>query len=351
MSGEKTEQPTAHKLREARKNGQVARSRMLSGGAATVGGLAAFATFAPVAWARLQAWTGTLFLRQDVSVEAAAVEGLWALAWLAVPALLGAFGAAFVASAGQAGLQAYPNLLIPKLERVDPFAGFKRLFSGRQVVDTLKNLAIVAVVALLVWRGVEDAARETFKAVWLEGPLALYVVVGQLRPLLWQLAAVVGLLALGDYALARRRHNKDQMMSREEVKQEYKNSEGDPHNKARRKQLHRALANSGPARGVHKATAVVVNPTHIAVALRYEPEECEAPYIVASGRDEDAFAIRREARRQGVPVLKDVPLARTLIHYDVGEEVPEELYRAAAAILKAAMDIRSGDTQSREQDA
>ena len=85
-------------------------------------------------------------------------------------------------------------------------------------------------------------------------------------------------------------------MTREEVKREYKESEGDPHHKAQRKALHRQLAQGGPARGVQKATAVVVNPTHIAVALRYDTEECEAPYLVAKGREADALALRREAR-------------------------------------------------------
>jgi type III secretion protein U len=340
---EKTEQPTPQKLRAARRKGQVARSRMLSSAAATVAGLLAFSATAPAGWSRLQAFATTLFLRQDLSVDEAAAQGLSVLAFLCGPALCGAFvgGAAF--SAAQAGLQAQPKLLLPQLSRVSLAAGFKRLFSVRQAVDTLKNLAICAVVTALVWKAVHQAAPDALRSAWQPGQGSLLAVLGMFRPLILQLAAVVGVMALGDYLLARRRHVKDLMMSREEVKQEYKNSEGDPHSKAKRKSLHRSLANSGPARGVHKATAVVVNPTHIAVALRYDLSECEAPYLVASGRDEDALAIRREAKRQGIPVLKDIPLARSLIHFDVGEEVPEELYRAAAAILKAAMDIREGD--------
>ena len=138
-------------------------------------------------------------------------------------------------------------------------------------------------------------------------------------------------------------------MTREEVKQEHKKSEGDPHHKAKRKALHRQLATGGPARGVQKATAVVVNPTHIAVALRYDQAECEAPYLVAKGREEDAFEIRREAKALGIPVVKDIPLARSLIHYDVGEEIPEELYRAAAAVLKVALEYADADAHPRSQ--
>ena len=95
------------------------------------------------------------------------------------------------------------------------------------------------------------------------------------------------------------------------------------------------------------ATAVVVNPTHIAVALRYQPEECDAPYLVAKGREADALALRREAERLGVPVVRDVPLARSLVQFDVGMEIPEELYQAAAAVLAAALEAGTSPAQER----
>ncbi|MBS1150521.1 MAG: flagellar biosynthesis protein FlhB, partial [Myxococcaceae bacterium] len=94
----------------------------------------------------------------------------------------------------------------------------------------------------------------------------------------------------------------------------------------------------GAARGVHKATAVVVNPTHIAVALRYDEAECDAPYIVAKGQEADALNLKRAAKDLGIPVVRNIPLARSLVQFDVGEEVPEELYQAAAALLKVALE-------------
>ncbi len=172
---------------------------------------------------------------------------------------------------------------------------------------------------------------------------------GRLSALAGRLAWVLLLLGVADYALARRRHLKDLMMTREETRREYKESEGDPHHKAQRKALHRQFTQGGAARGVQKATAVVVNPTHLAVALRYDGQECEAPYLVAKGREEDALALRREARRLGIPVIRDVPLARSLIHYDVGEPIPEELYQAAAAVLRVAMEQREADAHPRRQ--
>jgi type III secretion system FlhB-like substrate exporter len=148
--------------------------------------------------------------------------------------------------------------------------------------------------------------------------------------------AAVGLLAALDFGLARWRHGRELMMTREEVRNEHKESEGDPHHKHQRRAIHRQLAAGGPARGVRSATAVVVNPTHIAVALRYQPEECDAPYLVAKGREADALALRREAERLGVPIVRDVPLARSLVRFDVGMEIPEELYQAENGIVYGA---------------
>jgi type III secretion protein U len=139
---------------------------------------------------------------------------------------------------------------------------------------------------------------------------------------------------VADALLARFRHQARLRMTRQEVIEEHRQTEGDPRSKARRKALHRSLLLAGRARGVRSADVLVVNPTHLAVALRYAPLETEAPYLVAKGRGAQAQALRRESERCGIPVVRDVPLARSLILYDVGEEIPEELYQAAAAVLE-----------------
>jgi type III secretion protein U len=127
-------------------------------------------------------------------------------------------------------------------------------------------------------------------------------------------------------------------MSREEVRREHREQEGDPRHRAHRRAAHRQLLSSGRARGVKAASVVVVNPVHIAVGLRWAPEECDAPYLVARGRGAAAGAMRAEALGAGIPVVRDVALAQGLVQFDVGEEVPEELYRAAAVVLQHALD-------------
>jgi type III secretion protein U len=340
---EKTEQPTHQRLSDARKKGQIPKSRLLCSAATTLGGLVVALSLGPSSAAQLTEWTRSIFSRPDLAPAAALSQALVLLARLAGPVLAGAMLAAAAVSVASAGFQLNLDLVAPKLERIDPLAGLKRLFSARPLIDLGKALLITGVVVWMFWSAAKQNAPAIFRAVNLQGPGALVLVLKLVAPVLLKCAGVLLLLGAGDYALARRRHWKDLMMSREECKQEHKNSEGDPHQKGKRKALHQQLAARGPARGVQKGTAVVVNPTHIAVALRYDQGECDAPYIVAKGREEDALNIRREAKRLGIPVVKDIPLARSLIHYDVGEEIPEELYQAAAAILKVALEQHSLD--------
>ena len=344
---EKTEKPSAKRLRDARRKGQIPRSRMLSSSAVTLGGVLGFIAFAPEGFERLKEWTTRLLL--EPAASNGWEEGLWMLARLSGPALGGALVASLSVSVAMVGFELNPEHLSPKLERISPAAGLKRLFSVQSLVELAKALGVMGVVTAMVWNEVEDAGPDALRAVWLDGAMGLSQLVGRLAPLATRIAWVLLVLGVGDYALARRRHLKDLMMTREEVKREYKESEGDPHHKAQRKALHRQLAQGGPARGVQKATAVVVNPTHIAVAIRYDTQECDAPYLVAKGQEEDALALRREAQRRGIPVVRDIPLARSLIHYDVGEQIPEELYQAAAVVLQVAMESHGMDGSPRSQ--
>jgi type III secretion protein U len=344
---EKTEQPSAKRLREARRKGQIPRSRLLSSSVVTFGGLLGLTASAPAGFTRLKDWTARLLLHQEPTGAWEEAAGVMAL--LVGPVLGGALLASLAVSVATVGFELNMEHVAPKLERVNPVEGLKRLFSVRQLLEVGKALLVAAVVVWLCWSEAVDAGPDVLRSAWLEGTLGLEHVLGRLGPLAVRLACVLVVLGVGDYALARRRHVKELMMTREEVKREHKESEGDPRHKSHRRAMHRQLAAGGPARGVQKASVVVVNPTHIAVALRYAMEECEAPYLVAKGREADALRLRREAERLGVSVVRDVPLARSLIHYDVGEEIPEELYQAAAAVLRVARESRDVDDPPRRR--
>lgn len=342
---DKTHQPTARRLREARKKGQIPRSRLFTSGCATVGGLLGTTAALGDTKVRLLGWTTSLLSLGGPPAPLALAEGLQVLARCAAPTLGGAVLGALVSSVAVAGgLELDVGRALPRAERIDVAQGFARLLTARQLVEVVKGLLVAVVIGWVVWRGVRDGAPRAFRATAFEGPAAFSALAVLLSPVVLRGAIVLLVLGGADWALARWRHRRDLMMSRDEVKQEHRSSEGDPHHKARRRSLHRQLAGGGPARGVQAATAVVVNPTHIAVALRYAASECDAPYIVAKAREEDAVKLRTQAQQLGIPVVRDVPLARTLIHSDVGEEVPEELYKAAAAVLKVALE-QSGGTQ------
>ncbi|NRD56623.1 EscU/YscU/HrcU family type III secretion system export apparatus switch protein [Corallococcus exiguus] len=347
MSGEKTEQPTAKRMREARRKGQLPRSRMVTSSATTLGGLLGFIAFAPDGFDRLRDWTARLMLEQTAA--GAWEEGAWVAARLCGPALGGALAASLAVSVATVGFELDARHVAPKLERINPAAGLKRLFSVKPLIELGKALLVAALLGLIVWNEVEAVGPDALRAAWLDGTRGMEFLLGRLAALVTRLAWVVLGCGVVDYALARRSYRRELMMTREEVKREHKESEGDPRHKGQRRALHRQLAQGGPARGVQKATAVIVNPTHIAVALRYDADECDAPYLVAKGREQDALALKEEARRQGIAVLRDVPLARSLIHFDVGESIPEELYQAAAVVLRTAMELREPDDRPRRQ--
>lgn len=338
---EKTHKPSAQRIREARKKGQIPKSTLLTSAAATLGGLMGTLPFAGETARRLTGWTTSL-LRDGGDPMAALYEGLWLFGRSAARSLAGAFIAALVSQVALAGLQVNAEHVLPKLERLDFAAGAKKLFTVRKLVDLLKGLVVTALLALILWRGVVAAAPLALRAVAAEGGPSLIALLELWRPIVLRAGLVLAALGLGDQLLARRKHLKDLMMTHQELKQEHKSSEGDPHTKGKRKSLHRQLASGGSARGLEKATVVVINPTHIAVALRYDEAECEAPYIVAKGRKEDALKLRRAAESLEIPVVCDVPLARALVHYDVGEEIAQELYQAAAAVLQVALAASDG---------
>jgi type III secretion protein U len=220
------------------------------------------------------------------------------------------------------------------------------MFSRQSLVELGRSALVATCVLWIAWSALRHSIATVSRLPRLAAPLALAAGFDLALAVSLRAAGVVALLGACDYLLERRAHLRRLRMSKEEVKREHKEAEGDPRHKARRKALHRALLNGTLARGVQKATAVVLNPTHIAVALRYEPADAGAPTVVAKGEGEQAARIRALARRYQVPMVRDVPLARALVRCDVGEEIPEELFQAAAAVLRQVFDAGARAAQA-----
>jgi len=338
MSGERTEEPTPRRLRHARERGQVPRSRLFSGSLVLAGGSVGAALGLSSAVAELRIWTAALFV-QGGTVPSSLQQALRLLGWACAPALGGAALGAAVAGLATSGWSPSAAVLTPRLERLDPVAGLRRMFSWPMLAELLRSALVAAVLLAVVIAGAWAILPSALKLPAAAAPgsgLGL-LVPEALR--VWRRAVIVA-AAVGalDLLLARRRHRLSLRMSRDEVRREHREQEGDPRHRAHRRAAHRQLLLAGRARGVKAASVVVVNPTHVAVALRWDPEECDAPYLVAKGRDEVARAIRSEALVHGIPIVRDVALARGLVQYDLGEDVPEELYRAAAVVLHMALD-------------
>ncbi|MFN0063404.1 MAG: EscU/YscU/HrcU family type III secretion system export apparatus switch protein [Myxococcaceae bacterium] len=317
---------------KARKKGQFARSTLANTAGAAVGVVAgllwvlATQTQGPLQWIR-DAWQSPA-----ASVDSAVGHAMdtW-LRWVMPPTALGAAGAL-----GVAGFcAARPWVATPvrvDADRISPGRGFKRLMSPAALAGPVKGTLLLSGFAALIAWTLAPSFLAVSSAAGAGGLLARFAVSGLV------LLIVTG---VADFVFERWRTEKQIRMSREELKQELKDAESNPEVKAQRRAMHRQLMLGGPARGVAHANVVVVNPTHLAVALRYEGRESETPYVVARGLETDAAWIRAEASRLGIPVVRDVPLARSLIHLEVGEAIPEELYQAAAAVLQFAADAHA----------
>ena len=350
---QKTEEATPRKLQEARDEGQVALSQELVAALALCSGFAALALVGGHVWQRagdvivdtlsdlpydgrvaLDRGQAAEWLRETISSVAAP------LALIVAPAI---FVSALVGY-GQVGFRITPKAVRFDPNKINPAKGFSRLFSARSVVRTVlsaaKILLIGGVMVLVAWHQVPGIVR---------------MGATELRPLLPGLgvialrcsAAALGVilvLAVVDFAFQRWQFKRDQRMSKQEVREEHKMTDGDPQLRGRMRQIQREMATRRMMADVPRATVVVTNPTHYAVALRYEREDAgSAPLVVAKGAGHVAQRIKALAAEAGVVLHEDVPLARALhAQTEVGQEVPEELFAAVAAVIASVYRLRDG---------
>lgn len=338
---EPTEQPTARRLLQARQRGQVAHSRELSSAIALLAVIAVVSWGGPAAMARLLGlfrFTFALSLKHP-SLPAAVARATDVATGVALLPLLAALGFTVLAGALQTrGLWAW-QAVAPDSARLSPLAGLGRLFSPRTVAEVGKGLLKLAAVAALVFASLGAPLRQ-LPALVGAAPVTVLAALGAwARALGLRVAFALLALALLDAVLVTGRHRRSLRMTREEVKREHKETEGDPQHKAERQRLHRQLAQQRMLDDVRRAAFVVVNPEHIAVAVRYDRDADEAPVIVAKGERLLAEQIKQAAREAGVPIYRDVGLARALNGVAEGDEIPEALYQAVAEVLRALQEV------------
>jgi flagellar biosynthetic protein FlhB len=346
---DKTEQATPQHRQESRKKGQVARSTDVTSAFVLLAGLMAVRAAGPSMSGQL-ASAMARFLGQSSSL-AVSPEGVRALFvdaamvfFRVTGPLLGAVAlAGVVGNVAQVGFMFATQPLAPDFNRMNPVAGLGRMFSARSAVELAKSVLKVAVVGWVVWAFLRNE-QNTVISLGVVDPSQATRLAGDL---VWRLCmracTVLVVIASADYLYQRFQFEKSIRMTKQEVKEEFKRSEGDPLVKSQFRQRHRQMAMQRMMQDIPKADVVVTNPTHIAVALRYDSAKMAAPVVVAKGKRLIAERIKQIAKENRVPLVENKPVARALYKMaDVGHPVPVDLYQAVAEILAFVYRLRHG---------
>ena len=351
MPGDKTEQPTPKKVNDARKKGQVFKSRDIIQAFLFITAAAVLTTGGPAYVSELRDMMKQFFqpgiLRGDMPLNAMLMQMgyAWSKFLLLTAPLMGAL---MVVAAATNFMQVKvlfaPEVLKPKFDKLDPLKGFKNLFfSSKTYIELVKTLVKFTIVVWVLYSAIKGSLRDIIPTAGMRVDQTAAIAAHIMSGLLYKVGAVFIILGAADYMIQKKLYMKNMMMSKEEVKQEYKEQEGDPHVKHMRKHLFQQMMQESVTHNVPKATAVVANPTHLAVALRYEEATMQAPKVTAKGEDFMALKILEIAKQHNVPVIRNIGLAHSLYDLEIGHEIPEDLYEAVAEVLNFVYQLAAAE--------
>ncbi len=336
---EKTEEATPRRIREARRKGQVGKSSDLNGALILTSAVLLFYATKETMLHSMERWLSAHFSNNVLyQVETDVLYVIKSCVWFFLqftwPVFLLVFLVALLVNLMQVGFLFAPDVLTPKPERLNPVNGFKRIFSTRSLVEFGKTIVKVVVVGLVIY-GLVKSRLESLILLYNESPAgALHGVTSLILFVLLVGCATYLALAALDFFYQKYEYKKSLRMSKQEVKDEMKHTEGDPLIKSMMRERRRQISMNLLISDVPDATVVVTNPIHYAVALRYEEDETEAPIVQAKGAGYFAERIKDIAREHGIPVIEKPEIARFLFRrVEVGEAIPIELYQAVAEIL------------------
>lgn len=370
--GDKTEKPTPKRLRDARQKGDVAKSKdfgtaigmiawlvLALGASGLIGNRIAALMRDTVTLAASGAGSGEFMPSLGALGGEAAWLTLLAAGFTLVPAAVVGLAGEFL----QVGVLVTTEKLKPTFDKMNPIEGFKKMFSLDSMFElgkTLLKAALILTVGAMVLLGAQDRYAEILNAAsWRPlggmGPIVAAEAFDMTRSLTIQLIAgtmaVFLVVGLADRIWTHHRFIKKMMMSRRDIKQEHKDNEGDPHLKGQRRQMHEEWANQHAVGAAGTANVLLTNPTHLAIALDYDPDTCPVPVIAAKGEGPLAAAMRRRAEEEGVPIVRNVPLARTIFATaGVNELVPPDHFDAIAEIILWARKARAGQAALERED-
>ena len=343
QDGEKTEEPTAKKLEDARKKGQVMRSTEVVTAATLLVFFLMLKVFVGFIGNRfISSFHKTLGSIGDYTSEPFNTNmartiirsSLWDIVVAAFPMMIAGFVVTIVSILFQVKWKVTTEPLKPKFDKFNPVSGMKRLFSKDKIMDLLKSTAKVIILAYVVYSYLKDQWPLIFKMYSYTLPQAIAVIGDTVISVGIRISLFFAAIAVFDLFYQKWKFHQDMMMSKQEVKDEYKNSEGDPKIKSQQRQRMQQASQRRMMQDLPNADVVITNPTHLAVAIRYDKEAHEAPVVVAKGADYLAQKIKDVARANAVEIVENKPLARMLYHnVEIGAEISPELYQMVAEVL------------------
>ncbi len=345
---EKTEVPTEKKRRESREEGQVAFSKELSSAALLAGIVLTLVATSPIILDAMRQLMSQIF-RDLAQRKELSIDTIFTLSGEILSIILPAFApfAAVIifigifASVLQVGVLITFKAIAPKFNKISPLTGLKRLFSSQSLADFLKSMAKLIIVGFVGYLTYIDKITE-LNGLSVSTPESIliynFTVVAEVAG---KIVLALVAIAIFDYFYQRWHHEQQLMMTKQEVKDETKQTEGDPQLKARIRQIQREMSNARMMQEVPKADAVIVNPTHFSVAILYDRDVMSAPEVIAKGADHLALRMRTVARENNVPILERPELARDLYaNVEIGDDIPERFYKAIAEILAFVYRLR-----------
>lgn len=351
--GEKTEPATAKKLREAREDGKVAKSKELTAAFDLIVLFLVLKIFISVVGnGFLEVFYSVYHLIPDLVTMNAmdfSEQAVMSLLFMVImqmlkivaPFFIFGFTVTLLVNILQVGWKVSFKPMRPKADRFNPINGFQRIFSKDSVFELFKSILKIAVIMYVAYSSIKDHANDIFLLYDIPLNQALALCGDVIINAGLKISLVYLIVGLADFIYQKFRFNEDMKMTKQEVKDEYKNTEGNPEIKGRQRQRMREASRRRMMQDVPKADVVITNPTHLAVAIKYEPEVDRAPIVLAKGEDYVAQKIRESATEHNIKIVENKPLARMLYaNVDVGGEIPPELYQAVAEILAMVYNTR-----------
>ncbi len=351
---ERSEQPTQKRLQESRQKGMVAKSVEVNSLVVFGTGLLMIFITQKFIGERIADYSFGIFNSLDIltltrnTIQNFAKDTFFFFIVTIAPVIGAIFVIAIVAGIAQSGLQFSFKALAPKFNKFNPIKGIKNVFfSARSILEVLKSLLKLFIIGGFTYSVLSDLILNSPLLAQLSIPEIVEYLIKSATKLLWKISLVYAVIAAVDFIYQKYKYKKDLMMTKQEVKEETKQSEGDPHIKSKIRRLQFQAAKSRMMKNVPKADVVITNPTHYAVALKYDMQKDAAPKVLAKGVDELAKRIKAVAVENGIPLHEDRELARALYKVcSVGEEIPSKLFKAVAQILAYVYKLKNNKKKS-----